>query len=169
MDATQSLPELVAAAQSAADLSQNRIAEVRAQPNGKSADADLLAAATDIGATAIDIFSVFEARMQRYFKRGPLSRKVKAALLDVGQADLADKLHQHYLMINVLKHGTGASHRELLGNKSKLVSARSATKEGDNTAAPHIDLIDVTQPDFFGTLAATILEAAAFLQNRNAP
>ncbi|MEN8918606.1 MAG: hypothetical protein ABF254_08430 [Octadecabacter sp.] len=169
MDAWQSLSELVAAAQSAADVSQNRIAEARAQQDCENADADLMAAATDIGAAAIDIFSVFEARMQRYFKRGPLSRKVKAALLDVGQADLADRLHQHYLMINVLKHGTGASHRELLGNQSTLVSAKSA-REGDlETAAPHIELIDVTQPDFFDTLTTTILDAASFLHNRNAP
>ena len=168
MDASQSLPELVAAAQSAARASQSRIAAARAQPDSETADADMTAAATEIGASAIDIYSVFEARMQRYFKRGPLSRKVKAALLDVGQADLADRLHQHYLMINVLKHGTGASHRELLGNKSTLVSAKPAEKD-DDAAAPHIDLIDVTQPGFFDTLAATILEAAAFLQNRNAP
>ncbi|AKS45612.1 hypothetical protein SAMN05444287_0708 [Octadecabacter temperatus] len=169
MDASQNLPELVAAAQSAASASQSRIAAARAQPDSETAEADLTAAATEIGASAIDIFAVFEARMQRYFKRGPLSRKVKAALLDVGQADLADRLHQHYLMINVLKHGTGASHRELLGNKSTLVSAKSTDNDRDDAAAPHIDLIDVTQPGFFDTLAATILEAAAFLQNRNAP
>lgn len=159
MDASQSLPELVTAAQNAANAAQDRIAQACDQAN----DADVTAEAREIGAAAIDIFSVFEARMQRYFKRGPLSRKVKAALLDVGQADLADRLHQHYLMINVLKHGTGASHRELLGNASTLFTVNA---KGDADAAPHIDLIDVTQAGFFDALAATILEAASFLQNR---
>ncbi len=52
--------------------------------------------------------------MQHHFKRGPFSRKLKASLLVSGRDDLADRIHQYYLAINVLKHGTGASYRELL-------------------------------------------------------
>ncbi len=166
MDAPQNLTELVAEAQSNAAISQDLIAALRGQSTGQNVDAER-SAATDIGATAIDIFAVFESRMQGYFKRGPLSRKVKAALLEVGQADLADKLHQHYLMINVLKHGTGASYRELLGNKSNLFSVYPSDPDSTQTA-PFITLVDVTQPDFFDGLAETILAAASFLQNRSA-
>ena len=166
MDASQSLTELVTTAQSNAAISQDLIAALRGDSTGQNVDAER-SAATDIGATAIDIFAVFEARMQGYFKRGPLSRKVKAALLEVGQADLADKLHQHYLMINVLKHGTGASYRELLGNKSNLFSVYPSDAESTETA-PHISLVDVTRPGFFDGLAETILAAASFLENRSA-
>ena len=166
MDAPQNLSELVAAAQSNAKISEDLIAALRGQSSGQNTDAER-SAATDIGATAIDIFAVFESRMQGYFKRGPLSRKVKAALLEVGQADLADKLHQHYLMINVLKHGTGASHRELTGNKSDLFTVFPSAPDSTETA-PHIGLIDVTQPGFFDRLAETILAAASFLENRSA-
>lgn len=166
MDAPQSLPELVATAQSNATISQDLIAALRGQSTGQNVDAER-SAATDIGATAIDIFAVFEARMQGYFKRGPLSRKVKAALLEVGQADLADRLHQHYLMINVLKHGTGASYRELAGNKSTLFTVWPSDPDSTETA-PFINLVDVTQPDFFDGLADTILAASSFLQNRSA-
>ena len=165
MEASQSLAELVSAARSNAAISQDLIAALRGQSTGQNVDAER-SAATDIGATAIDIFAVFEARMQVYFKRGPLSRKVKAALLEVGQANLADKLHQHYLMINVLKHGTGASYRELLGNKSNLFSVYPSDPESTETA-PHISLVDVTQPGFFDGLAETILAAASFLENRS--
>lgn len=166
MDASQNLPDLVATAQSNAAISQNLIAALRGDSSGQNVDAER-SAATDIGATAIDIFAVFESRMQGYFKRGPLSRKVKAALLEVGQADLADKLHQHYLMINVLKHGIGASHRELLGNKSTLFTVYQADPDSTQVA-PFITLVDVTQPGFFDGLAETILAAASFLENRSA-
>jgi hypothetical protein len=119
-----------------------------------------------IESAAVDIFTVFEARMQRHFKRGPLSRKVKAALLTAGHADLADRLHQHYLAINVLKHGPGASHRELLKSKSALLVVTQADDGAAKSEGAPAGLIDVTSPQFFDGLAETILEAYQFLENR---
>ena len=115
---------------------------------------------------AVDIFTVFEARMQGHFKRGPLSRKVKAALLAAGKADLADRLHQHYLAINVLKHGTGASHRELLNNKSTLFVVTQAADAAGKSEDEPTGLIDVTSPHFFDGLAETILAAYDYLEKR---
>ena len=165
MDVSQSIPELVAAALVTAQASQDKIAEIHAGADDQNDD--LLAATIAIEQAAIDIFSIFEARMQSHFKRGPFSRKLKAALLDAGQPDLADRVHQHYLAINVLKHGTGASYRELLGNKSNLFSVYPSDPESTETAH-HISLVDVTQPGFFDGLAETILAAASFLENRTA-
>jgi len=170
MDASQSLPELVAAAQATAKTSQDRIAEILdgAAPEALT-DAqtkEITAETVAIELAAVDIFTVFEARMQRHFKRGPLSRKVKAALLDVGKADLADRLYQHYLAINVLKHGKGASHRELLGNKSTLFVVRPAPDPEADVPPLPTGLIDVTTPHFFDGLAQAILEAYHFLENR---
>jgi hypothetical protein len=115
---------------------------------------------------AVDIFTVFEARMQHHFKRGPLSRKVKAALLAARQPDLADRFYQHYLAINVLKHGAGASHRELLGNKSKLFVVKQTSNEPTAEGEVLVGLVDVTAPEFFEGLADPILEAYQFRESQ---
>ncbi|MGJ8547251.1 MAG: hypothetical protein ACSHWZ_17535 [Sulfitobacter sp.] len=160
MTASQTLPELVHAAQSTAQAARKRLAEMSANAEGQADDMASEVAA--IEAAAVDIFTLFEARMQRHFKRGPLSRKVKAALLAAGEPDLADRLHQYYLAINVLKHGAGASHRELLNNTSTmLVVKQAADVEGTPSG-----LIDVTPPEFFAGLTQTILDAFEFLENR---
>ena len=139
MTAPQSIPELVALAQKTAqDSSDDRAA---------------------IEAVAIDIFATFEARMQHHFKRGPFSRKLKALLVEAGESELADRVYQYYLAINVLKHGKGASHRELLKVKNAIVAVKpEANEEGES-------LIDVSASGFFDGLSAAILEAHDFLQN----
>lgn len=169
MAVSQSLPNLVRAAQDTAKSSYDRMSEILndadGQPMTDAQSKEMTEHTVAIELAAVDIFTVFEARMQRHFKRGPLSRKVKAALLEAGEPDLADRLHQHYLAINVLKHGTGASHRELLGNKSTLFVVKhvsdEAVKEGDAVAG----LVDVKPPHFFDGLAGTILDAYDFLEN----
>ena len=75
METAQSVPELVAAAQANAKSLQDRIEEARDAMDGQNAsDAqveDLRAMIVALELTAVDIFSVFEARMQSHFKRGP--------------------------------------------------------------------------------------------------
>ena len=142
MDASQSIPDFVALAQETANSAQDNDA-------GRAV----------IEAAAVDIFSLFEARQQQHFKRGPFSRKLKALLLDAGERDLADRVHTFYLAINVLKHGKGASHRELLNSPNGLVVVASSEVEGRS-------LVDVTDEGFFSGLASTILEAHSFLENR---
>lgn len=170
MDASQSLPDLVGAARDTAKLSQDRITAILALDEGQSPSEvqskELAAETIAIESAAVDIFAVFEARMQRHFKRGPLSRKLQAALLAAGQPDLADKVHQHYLAINVLKHGTGKSYRELLENKSTRLVVKQTTDVTTDDAEVSTGLIDVTVPHFFDGLADTILEAYHFLENR---
>lgn len=140
MTASQRIPELVAIAQKTVqDSSDDRAL---------------------IEATAIDIFSTFEARMQHNFKRGPFSRKLKALLLENGQSDLADRIYQYYLAINVLKHGKGASHRELLKVQNAIVTVNTSDDEEGES------LIDVTTAGFFDGLCASILEAYDFLKDR---
>lgn len=170
MAALQPLPELVRAAQIRAKASQDRMTEILNMTEGQSlSDAmakEIASETVAIELAAMDIFAVFEVQMQRHFKRGPLALKVKAALLAAGQADLADRLHQHYLAINVLKHGTGASYRELLNNKSTLFVVKRAADTGAKPEEWPTGLVDVTTPQFFDRLAETILEAYQFLENR---
>lgn len=170
MDTSQSIPELVSAARNTAKSSKDRMSEILDLAEGQHlTDAQtkkMTSETVAIELAAVDIFAVFEARMQRHFKRGPLARKVKTALLSAGKPDLADRLHQHYLAINVLKHGTGASHRELLGNTSTLFVVRNAADAEANAQGVSTGLIDVTAPHFFDGLAETILETYQFLENR---
>tara|TARA_R110002049_G_scaffold23781_6_gene84718 strand:+ start:111301 stop:111789 length:489 start_codon:yes stop_codon:yes gene_type:complete len=161
MEASQSLPELVAAAQANADVHEQQIAEIVAVKGDAPDDqAEALRAATSaIELLAVDIYAVFEARMQHHFKRGPFSRKLKALLTGAGQPDLAYRIYQYYLAVNVLKHGTGVSHRELMKGDTHLFGVRTVEEAevGDS-------LIDVTAPGFFDGLTTAILEVHQFLE-----
>lgn len=152
MDVSPTLPELVAAAHANARTQYDQINE-GAEPEQRQA------ATLAIEALAVDIFAVFEARMQHHFKRGPFSRKLHALLTGAGQPDLAYRIYQYYLAINVLKHGTGSSYRELLKSKTHLFTVKPTDElEGGGS------LIDVTPPEFFEGLTAAILECYQFLE-----
>lgn len=170
METSQNVLELVAAAQADAKAYEGRISEVVKLMDGQSgSDAqveELRAATVALELAAVDIYSLFEARMQHHFKRGPFSRKLKALLLEAGQTDLADRVHQYYLAINVLKHGKGASYRELLNDPNTLFVVKPTADVSADEAHPAAGLVDVSVPDFFGGLTATILEAYHFLENR---
>ena len=163
MEASKSVPELVEIAQSNAKIHQDRIAEILSQTDGDhGADVrlnDIHAATTAIELLAVDIFAVFEARMQHHFKRGPFSRKLKALLVGAGQPDLANRIYDYYLAINVLKHGAGVSHRELLKTRNHPFVVRPAN-DGDGSRS----LVDVTVPGFFDGLSSAILDAYNFLE-----
>lgn len=163
MEASNSVPELVAAAQANAKQHEDQIAEILKLMDGQSgSDAqlkDLQTQTTAIELLAVDIFTVFEARMQHHFKRGPFSRKLKALLTGAGQPDLAERIYEYYLVINVLKHGIGASHRELV----KIQSSHLAVTENSDTDTAG-SLVDVAQAGFFDGLSTAILESYQFLE-----
>ena len=158
MEASQTVPELVAAAQTDAKTFENRISDTQTDAD------DRCAAYIALETASVDTFTLFEARMQHHFKRGPFSRKLRAALLEAGHSDLADRIHQYYLAINVLKHGTGASYRELRDNPKTLFPVKRV--EGPHTQEENApsDLIDIGIPGFFDGMAATLLEAHTFLE-----
>lgn len=170
MGTEHSLPDLVATAKADIKASDDRVSEVlklvEDQKASKAELEDLRAATVALEAAAVDVFSLFESRMQHHFKRGPFSRKLTALLKDAGQSDLAHRVHNYYLAINVLKHGKGASYRELRDNPSPLF----AVKTNDETSADEADapsgLVDITVAGFFEGLTSTILEAYQFLENR---
>lgn len=170
METSHSVPELVAAAQANAKTYEDQIAVVRKHlegPNGSEAQIeDLRAACVAIELIAVDTFSLFEARMQRHFKRGPFSRKLRASLLDSGRTDLADRIHKYYLAINVLKHGKGASYRELLDTPTALFHVNSVESVNSEEGHAPRGLIDIDVPGFFDGLATTLLEAHQFLEKR---
>ncbi len=170
MEASQSVPELVAVAKANAKTYEDQVSEILKHADGQTpSDAqleELRIATAALEAEAVDIFTVFEARMQHHFRRGPFSRKLEALLKEAAQADLADSIHQYYLTINVLKHGKGASYRELLNT----LSAQFRVKPAEDIIAEDADtsesLIEIAVPGFFDGLTATILEAYDFLEKK---
>jgi hypothetical protein len=170
MGAPQSILELVAAAQTNAKAFEDRILDIRKNMDGQDGSAaqieELRAATTSLELAAVDTLSLFEARMQHHFKRGPFSLKLKSLLLGAEKTDLANRVHQYYLAINVLKHGKGTSYRELLNAPSSFVVLKPTKDIICDAANTPISLIDISIPGFFDGLTATILEAYHFLENR---
>ena len=166
MEATQSVIELVADAQAKAKASEQRVAEIETliaqQGASKDASEELNELLSGMEAAVVDIYSLFESRMQRNFKRGPFSRKLKALLMEAKNPDLADRIHQYYLAVNVLKHGTGASYRELVASPSSRIVTKPVGSDGEQSKS----LIDVSGIGFFDGLAEAILDACAFLEER---
>ncbi|HIP23393.1 MAG TPA: hypothetical protein EYG79_07370 [Rhodobacteraceae bacterium] len=169
MEASTNLLELVAKAQASAKTTEDCISDVLNLMDGeRGSDTDverLRTATLSLELAAVDIFSLFEARMQHHFRRGPFSRKLKSLLLEAGQTDLADRVYQYYLAINVLKHGTGASYRELLNAPNCLFVVKPTKDIVANEALATAGLVDVTVPGFFDGLTTTIVEAYHFLEN----
>ncbi|MGY9046714.1 hypothetical protein P775_04890 [Puniceibacterium antarcticum] len=166
MAVSQGVIELVASAQANARASQERISDIMSREGGVDDVEALRAATVELELTAVDIFSIFEVRMQHHFKRGPFSRKLVTLLVDSGQADLADRIHQYYLAINVLKHGKGESYRELMREPNSLIVVRPAQDTIRDDAHRPVGLVDVTDPSFFAGLTEAIVEAYRFLEKR---
>lgn len=170
MGASQSLLELVAAAQANAKTSEDRISEILKLMDGQNGTQtqveELRAATALLESAAVDTFSLFEARMQHHFRRGPFSRKLRSLLVASKKTDLADRIHQYYLAVNVLKHGKGASYRELLNTPSTLFAVKPAETNQDDDAHPPVSLVDISGPGFFDGMTAAIVEAYHFLENR---
>ncbi|WP_291734303.1 hypothetical protein [Leisingera sp. F5] len=161
MEPSQSLPELVAAARANAKTLEDRIMAAQT-PDGRVEE--LRAATVALEAQAVDIFTLFEARMQHHFRRGPFSRKLTALLSQSGQTDLAGRVHQYYLVINVLKHGKGASYRELLNTPGSKFAVNTSQDAAPDDAQQSVGLVDISFPGFFEGLTDTILDASRFLE-----
>ena len=82
MGAPQSILELVAAAQTNAKAFEDSILDIQKnldEQDGSAAQIEeLRATTTSLELAAVDILTLFEARMQHHFKRGPFSRKLKS-------------------------------------------------------------------------------------------
>jgi hypothetical protein len=168
METVENIVDLIGAAKANAKVSEDRISDVMKAMGGQVGSneqiEELREATVALELIAVDTFSLFEARMQHHFKRGPFARKLKAKLLDAGKNDLAHRFQQYYLAVNVLKHGTGASFRELRNDQGSLFVLRGEDEIiGDETSEP-VGLVDVSVAGFFDGLNATILDAYKFLE-----
>ena len=117
--------------------------------------ADLTKPIPEIEAEIFDLISTFEARLQYNFKRGPFFKKLRALLVENGNTTLADSVHHYAQAVNILKHGTGASYRELKSANDLPFKL--------HIPAGNIRLIDVVKGGFYLGLVDTLDQAHAFL------
>jgi hypothetical protein len=69
---------------------------------------------------AVGMFSMFEALLQSKLKWTQPFEQLDAYLEKLDKHDLASAINDYRLAINVLKHGEGRSHQELLTRTDKL-------------------------------------------------
>lgn len=101
---------------------------------------------------AVGVIGTFEGMLQRHFGWADAYPELDKALKSVGRADLADRLLDHRLAVNVLKHGEGRSYERLLDRRALLPFAikgkgEAFLEEGDvsevgglvDTRGPFVD------------------------------
>lgn len=151
MSDNETVPQLLEATLTTLNAAQAR-ADLTDTPS------DQRAAADDIERAVIEVTSVFEARMQHHFRRGPFFKEVQKRLTAADQHDLAKRVIQYSHAVNVLKHGHGKSHRELLNMKGLPFRVRPRDREDTD-----IGLVDVLSPGFSEGFIDTLTQTQAFL------
>lgn len=162
MGAIDGVPLLLSAAEVTARRFAERVSELHKlmdEQGGQTVFVNGLRMATvQIEVAVVGVFSLFEARMQHKFPKGPFFKKLRAHLIDLGQAQLATDVWHCYLAVNVLKHGTGQSYEELCETPDLAFSIKQPGdfffEEGD-VAEPE-GLINVTATGFFEGLINTL-------------
>ena len=96
--------------------------------------------------------------MHSNFPKGAFFRELRVHLVDAGQPELADQIHQHYLAINVPKHWRSSSY-EKLGQfptfHSKFKHLDKGFFDESNIAKPE-GFIDLTALRFLDRLIKTL-------------
>lgn len=111
---------------------------------------------------AVGMFSMFEALLQTKLGWAKPFTQLDTFLRQLGQVDLASKITDYRLAINVLKHGEGRSHAELLSRAATLEFKVRAVvdhfqEEGDVSDVP----ILVDADDQFVRRSAQLIEQAS--------
>ena len=113
-----------------------------------------------VEAATLEILSLFTARMQHHFARGPFSKELRKRLIAAEQTDLADTAYHYFLAANVLKHGSGSSYHAL----RKIKGLPFAVKQPDGSGQVQADgLIDVHADGFLDELVATLAQTKQVL------
>ena len=170
MGAIDSVPLLLAAAERTARRYEESVSEILKlmhENGGQTVFVNGLRMATvEIEVTIVGVFSLFEARMQPNFPKGPFFKQLQKHLIEVGQPKLADQVHYYYLAVNVLKHGRGSSYEEL----RKVPNLPFVLKQPEDIFFDEGDisepegLLDVTAAGFLGGLIETLSRAYNFLE-----
>ena len=144
---------IVAAGRGISRIVQDALAKIFEEL--QSSGATRLLSAIDVchaqlAATAIGMFSLYEARLQTNFGWNDPFKMLQEKLTQLGESDLAENFENLRLAINTLKYGEGRSHTTLLERVQDLPFAvrdvsDSFCEEGDVCPLP--DLVEAS-PEF---------------------
>ena len=103
---------------------------------------------TQIAASVVGIFSLYESRLQSAHGWGKPFDEVQRLLMTSGTSNHAEEFENFRLAVNVLKHGKGASHAKLLARADRLpfkvqITFGDLHKEGDVCAPSDFILVSV--------------------------
>lgn len=174
MAAIDGVPLLLTAAEALARLvdQQNvEIIESMSKQGGRTVFVNGLRVGTvEIEIAAVGVFSLFEARLQHHFPPGSFFRQLREHLIEANQIDLANRVHCYYLAINALKHGHGASYKELRTLSDLPFAIKQpgdlSFDEGDVTEPE--GLVDIRSGNFFPGLVDTLRSVSEFLAHMDA-
>lgn len=171
MAAIDGVPLLLRAAEVAARRSEKSVSEILSlmdqHDGGQTVFVNSLRMATvEIEVAVVGVFSLFEARMQAHFPKGPFFQRLRSHLINEYQLELATKVHHYYLAVNVLKHGLGSSYEELLNEPNLPFSIRQIGENffDDGDIAEPEGLIDVTATGFVDGLIGALSQTHKFLE-----
>jgi hypothetical protein len=114
---------------------------------------------------AVGVFSIFEARMRDKVEGRSFFKGLQEMLLKEELFELANKFRLYYLAVNVLKHGAGSSHNELLKVLDLPFAVRATTTEFfmEGDVSEPDGLIDVEDFGFLNGLLEVISSVHTFL------
>tara|TARA_B100000678_G_C17994081_1_gene416171 strand:- start:51 stop:581 length:531 start_codon:yes stop_codon:yes gene_type:complete len=115
--------------------------------------------------TAVGIFSIFEADLQRELEADDGFRAVRALLIERDESELLERFDLFKHAINVLKHGAGRSYdalRQFDGSLPFLLksSDQESFDEGDCT---EIDTLILADDEFVSNCAEIVYQVSDFV------
>lgn len=169
MSAIDGVPLLLSVAEVTAQKFNESVSELHKLMNvqgGQTVYVNGLRMATvQIEISVVGVFSLFEARMQHKFPNGSFFKQLRVHLSEMGQDQLATDVWHYYLAVNVLKHGSGSSYKELCKSPDLPFIIKQPGdfffEEGD-VAEPE-GLINVVATGFFKGLISTLSRVHACL------
>lgn len=171
MGAIDGVPLLLAAAEATARRSEESVSDIlrrMREHGGQTVFVNGLRMTTvEIEIAVVGVFSLFEARMQPNFPKGPFFKQLRTHLIAADQPELAAQIHHYYLAVNVLKHGRGSSYDELrqIPNLPFVMKQPEDAFFDEGDIAEPEGLLDITATGFFDGLIETLRRASSFLEN----
>jgi hypothetical protein len=162
MGAIDGVPLLLSAAEVTArkfDESVSKLHKLMHEQGGQTVFVNGLRMATvQIEVAVVGVFSLFEARMQSQFPKGPFFKQLKEHLIELEQPELATSIWHYYLAVNVLKHGPGSSYEELrkIPNLPFPIKQLGDVFFDEGDVSEPEGLINVTATGFFEGLISTL-------------
>ena len=118
--------------------------------------------------TAVGIFSIFEAVLQKHFEQedGFAFSTGRKQLIEKGHTELEIRLSQFKDAVNTLKHGSGSSYLRLLSQSDSLPFRIKKTTKGffDEGNVSEVDTLILVDREFVQNCVQLIEDASVALE-----